>query len=83
MSYEECTDSSCTITPHYRAEVTTSDDGGARWYTNTLRFHERASAQSYSERLAAKWMLVTRWRAVEDTVPEKQRYEPGSEDGAW
>lgn len=67
----------------WRAEVTTSDDGGVRWYGNDLRFTTRDDALSYARDLSSRWMIVTRWRAVDDGVPTRQAYEPGSEDGAW
>jgi hypothetical protein len=70
-------------TSGWRAEVTTADVGGDRWSTNALRFPDREEALEYARDLAGRWMLVTRWRAVDDTVPLNQPYEAGSEDGAW
>jgi hypothetical protein len=67
----------------WRAEVTTADVGGHTWSTNALRFEDQPAALEYATNLARRWMLVTRWRAVNDTVPQQQAYEPGSEDGAW
>lgn len=67
----------------WRAEVTTADVGGDRWSTNALRFADRDAALEYADNLARRWMLVTRWRAVTDTVPLDQPYEAGSEDGSW
>jgi len=68
---------------HWRAEVTTSDDGGVGWYANALRFDTKDDALNYALYLSRRWMLVTRWRAVDATVPERQPYVPGSEDGGW
>lgn len=65
----------------WRAEVTASDDN--HWNTNALRFGSRDDALEYAGNLARRWLLVTRWRAVDDSVPERQAYEDGSEDGKW
>ena len=66
----------------YRAEVTTSDSPDV-WYTNALKFGSKEDAIEYAANLARRWMMVTRWRAVPDSTPEREAYEPGSEDGAW
>lgn len=76
----QCADSTCART-HWRGEVTTNGDD--TWYTNALRFHTREDALDYVRGLAVRWTLVSRWRAVDDSVPRNQVYEPGSEDGAW
>jgi hypothetical protein len=68
---------------HWRAEVTTSDDGGVMWNSNALRFDDKEGALDYARDLSRRWMLVTRWRAVDEHVPERQPYKAGSEDGAW
>jgi hypothetical protein len=65
----------------WRGEVTT--DGDERWHTNTLRFPTRDAALEYVSRLARRWILVTRWRAVDGSMPFDQAYEPGSQDGEW
>ena len=68
----------------WRAEVTTSDYGGDRkWNSNGLRFPDKDAALDYARNLASRWTLVTRWRAVDESVPLHQAYEPGSEDGSW
>jgi hypothetical protein len=65
----------------FRAEVTTIDN--EVWCTNALRFPDKEEALEYAANLARRWMLVTRWRVVQESVAENQPYEPGSEDGAW
>lgn len=65
----------------WRGEVTTSGDD--TWYTNALRFPNREDALQYIHSLAVRWTLVTRWRAVDDSVPERQTYVSNSEDGGW
>jgi hypothetical protein len=65
----------------WRAEVTVTDD--AKWYSNALRFATKEEALSYASDLSGRWMQVTRWRAVDETVPANQAYEAGTEDGSW
>jgi hypothetical protein len=65
----------------FRAEVIASSD--MHWSTNALRFPTKEEALEYVENLARRWMLVTHWRVVQQSVPENQEYEPGSEDGSW
>jgi hypothetical protein len=69
----------------WRAEVTTSDTAGYvdKWNTNALRFETREAALGYARDLAGRWMMVTRWRAVDESVPLDQPYTEGSEDGRW
>lgn len=69
----------------WRAEVTTSDTAGYvdKWNTNALRFESKEAALEYANNLARRWMLVTRWRAVNESVPLDQPYVEGSEDGSW
>jgi hypothetical protein len=68
----------------WRAEVTTSDTGYVdKWNTNSLRFETKEAALEYAANLARRWMLVTRWRAVDESVPLDQPYEEGSEEGRW
>lgn len=65
----------------FRAEVIASAD--MHWNTNALRFPTKEEALEYAANLARRWMLVTHWRAVQESVPQNQPYEEGSEDGRW
>jgi hypothetical protein len=68
----------------WRAEFTVADGStGDRWYTNAMRYPDRDKALEAALSKATAWTLVTRWRAVDDSVPLLQPYEPGSEDGKW
>jgi hypothetical protein len=70
--------------PQWRGEVTTNDSGYVdKWYTNALRFTDQPAALEYVHGLAFRWTAVTRWRAVDESVPLDQVYVEGSEDGAW
>lgn len=64
----------------WRAEVNAGDDV---WNTNALRFETRDDALEYARDLAHRWLLVTHWRAVDESVPLTQSYAEGSEDGHW
>jgi hypothetical protein len=70
---------------HWRGEVTTADtaDYVDKWSTNALRFVDKDEALEYVHNLARRWMMVTRWRAVDESTPLDQPYEEGSEDGRW
>lgn len=69
----------------WRAEVTVYEgsEHGLRWYCNELRFATREEALDYAGNLASRWTSVTRYRAVDDSVPSHQEYEPGSEDKSF
>jgi hypothetical protein len=66
----------------WRCEVVTGDD--KTWAANGLRFDDHDSALSYGTDLFSRWMVrAPRWRAVDTSVPERQPYEPGSEEKSW
>ena len=67
----------------WRPEVIVAGESLEVWYSNALRFATRAEALGSAADLAGRWMMVTRWRAVDDSVPLRQPYRPGSEDGSW
>ena len=69
-------------TGEFRAEVTTLDSPGV-WYTNSLKFPDKEAALEYAGNLARRWMMVSRWRAVPDSTPEREAYVEGSEDGRF
>jgi hypothetical protein len=55
--------------------------GERAWATNTVRYRTREAALAAGEDLAGRWTLVRYWRAVDETVPLRQAYVEGSEDG--
>jgi hypothetical protein len=65
----------------FRAEVIASSD--MHWSTNALRFPTKEEALSYAANLGRRWLLVTHYRAVQESVPQNQPYEAGSEDGTF
>lgn len=67
----------------YRAEVIVADGSPNVWYTNAMRYDSKDEALAAVRDLAGRWMLVTHWRAVPDSTPEREAYVDGSEDGAW
>jgi hypothetical protein len=67
----------------WRAEVTVSDGSPDTWYTNAMRYPDRAAALAAALGKATVWTAVTRWRSVDDSTPLSQPYRPGSEDGSW
>lgn len=66
----------------WRAEFTIAGEADT-WYTNAQRFPDRLAALFAAGNRAMVWTAVTRWRAVDESVPLSQPYEEGSEDGSW
>jgi hypothetical protein len=65
----------------FRAEVVAR--GETHWASSGLRFDTRDEALEYVEDLARRWVLVIKYRAVAVSVPERERYVNGTEDGGW
>jgi hypothetical protein len=66
----------------FRCEVVTGTD--RTWASNALRFQSKEEAVAYGSELFGRWMAPNpRWRGVDESVPERQEYVPGSEDRSW
>jgi hypothetical protein len=66
----------------WRCEVVTGDD--KTWASNGLRFSSHEAALNYGTDLFGRWLVRSpRWRAVDTSTPERQPYEPGSEEKSW
>ncbi len=66
----------------WRCEIVTETD--VTWTCNGLRFDSHDAALQYGSDLFSRWMVRSpRWRAVGTSVPERQLYEPGSEERSW
>jgi len=56
----------------YRVDVAVAD-GSTTWASNALRFDTVEEAKAYGDNLSGRWMLVDRFRVVEDaTTPQRQ-----------
>jgi hypothetical protein len=59
----------------FKPEVVVDQSG--KWYGNALRFATREEAEANARDLAARWMLVSEWRAAESDEPVNYRYVDG------
>ena len=58
--------------PPFKVEVT--DDRGASWASNALRFDTRAEAETYAKDLFHRWLSLDAWRVVgTGKAPEMER----------
>jgi hypothetical protein len=68
--------------PQWRCEVVTGYE--KTWAANGLRYATRELAVAAGSELFGRWMAPRpRWRGVDESVPMRQPYVPGSEDGSW
>jgi hypothetical protein len=54
--------------------------GERRWATNALEFDTPEEATTFARDLYSRWMLVEKLRIVPVTHPQREVYEPGSDD---
>jgi hypothetical protein len=60
------------MTEQYRVDVLAA--GESNWASNALRFDSKEAALAYADDLSSRWLLVVAYRAVLDSVPQRQPF---------